>query len=105
LIDKKIVGYLLSDSHPTGRYKYRYFARFGFQAATWTVLRDAFMEHAVANDVTIEEETDFGIKFIVDGSLPSPDGRNPAIRSIWIRRHEETEVRLVTTYPFTEDVR
>lgn len=43
--ESKITGYLLSDSHPTGRSKAAYFRQFGFQALSWRTLRDALFSH------------------------------------------------------------
>ena len=99
---QKVVDYLLSDSHPVGRFKNRFFVSFGFHAAEWTILQHALIEQAMTNDVTMEEQTEYGIKYVVDGPLPSPDGRSPAVRTIWIRRNDETDIHLVTAYPLRE---
>jgi hypothetical protein len=67
------------------------------------MLRDALISHAVANDVKIRTETDFGSKFIAEGPIMSPDGRNPKVRTIWIQRVHEDDVHFVTAYPIRDE--
>jgi hypothetical protein len=96
---RKIVDYLLAEGHPTGRAKLRYFRSFGFRVNDWRILHDALIAHARSNPVELRVDSEFGVKFIVSGPLPSPDKRNPVIRSVWIRRNDETAIRFVTAYP------
>lgn len=96
---RKIVDYLLAEGHPTGRFKLRYFWSFGFRVTDWHTLHDALIAQARSNPVELRVDSKFGVKFIISGPLPSPDTRNPVIRSVWIRRNDETVIRFVTAYP------
>jgi len=44
--DAKVRDYLLSPSHPVGRFKAVFFAALGFSQADWPALRDALLELA-----------------------------------------------------------
>ncbi|MBA3822943.1 MAG: hypothetical protein H0X24_03435 [Ktedonobacterales bacterium] len=97
--EQKIVGYLLSFSHPDGRGKALFFSRFGFVVAQWQVLADALRHHAAAHDVVASDQTPFGTRYVIEGAIVSPDGRNPSLRTVWFIAIGETIPRLVTAYP------
>ena len=48
--DAKVREYLLSASHPVGRFKSVFFVRLGFSTEDWTTLRDALLEFGRAGD-------------------------------------------------------
>lgn len=79
----KIVEYLLSPVHPTGRHKARFFGQFGFSLGAWQNLAAALRRHATEHELSIVEDTPFGTRYIVEGPLPAPDGRAPVVRSVW----------------------
>lgn len=95
----KITEYLLSRSHPDGRSKAEYLARFGFQAEAWPVLREALLQHAVAGQVVDEARSEYGVRYVVEGPLRTPDGRNPVHRTVWIIEATSITPRLITAYP------
>jgi uncharacterized protein DUF6883 len=97
--EAKIVNYLLSAEHPSGRAKARFLEGFGFRIRDWRVLRDAIIAHAVGNDITASHQTRFGTKYEIDGPLPTPDGRAPIVRVVWFMESQETAPRLVTLIP------
>ncbi|MCC5667709.1 hypothetical protein LC653_28480 [Nostoc sp. CHAB 5784] len=45
------------------------------------------------------EDSPFGTRYAVEGTLLSPDGRNPVIRSAWFIETGETIPKFVTSYP------
>ena len=95
----KIVDYLLSLSHPYGRTKAGFFIRHGFSASDWKQLESALKYHAIEHEVAEPIQTTFGIKYIVEGSLNTPGGAHPTIRSIWFVETGEETPQLVTAYP------
>jgi hypothetical protein len=95
----KIVGYLLSTTHNHGRHKAAFFLRFGFDSRSWTTFADSLRQLALTCDVLAEEESAFGTRFVVDGRIESPDGRDPSIRTIWFIETGESIPRFVTAYP------
>ena len=94
----KVTGYLLSEAHPNGKHKARFFNSFGFSIERPEALQEALKNHA-NNDYIKAEHTDFGVRYIIEAPLESPDGRNPPVRSVWFSATEGTAPRLVTAYP------
>jgi hypothetical protein len=97
--ESKITGYLLSDSHPTGRSKAAYFRQFGFQALSWRTLRDALFSHLATSESTTVVNSEFGTKYIVEGVLRTPDRREPRIIVVWFVATGTIVPKLVTAYP------
>lgn len=100
--DSKITGYLLSSSHPAGRFKAAFFQEFGFRMQSWPRLREALLNHARTSEIVVTVETEFGRKYIVEGPLAAPDGRAPRLRAVWFVAAGEVAPRLVTAYPLGE---
>jgi len=99
----KITGYLLSESHPAGRFKAAYFRRCGFSPSAWRTLHAALLAHAAASDVVAIVETEFGTKYIVEGDLALPDGGRAHIRTVWFVDLGDDAPRLATAYPARGD--
>lgn len=95
--EQKITAYLLSDERSEG--KATFFAAFGFSLARWELLRDALLAHAAVHEVRRTVDNPYGAKYIIEGSLATPDGRNPLVRSVWIIEAGSNAPRLVTAYP------
>ena len=95
----KITDYLLSFTHRDGRSKAQFFTRFGFSVENWEMLANALLRHAKENDVAEIEPSPFGTRYVIDGIIQSPDGRRPAIRSIWFIESGEQIPHLVSAYP------
>ena len=101
----KVVEYLLSWSHGHGRAKAGFFCRFGFSSDSWTTLVDSLRHHATTSEVVKVEESAFGTRYIVEGALETPDGRDPWVRAVWFVEHGERAPRFVTAYPRSKEVR
>lgn len=98
----KIADYLLSNAHPDGQSKARFFTRFGFSAARWEVLAAALRRHASDHLVVRIEPSPFGQRYVIEGILHAPDGRTPLVRSIWFIATGGEVPWLVTAYPGSE---
>lgn len=95
----KMVQYLLSSIHRAGRGKAGFFSVFGFQASAWEVLADALRQHARDNAVTLSEDTPFGTRYIIEGPLEAPNGRQLQVRTVWFIDEGGQAPRFVTAYP------
>lgn len=95
----KITDYLLSSTHPDGRNKAAFLAAFGFRVDEPEVLRKALQKHGATQWVTRTVESRYGVRYVVEGALETPDGRNPVTRTVWIVDHESGVPRLITAYP------
>ena len=98
----KVTEYLLSASHPNGRHKAHFFRAFGFSVDAWQVLEHALLQHAKEHYVFKADPSPFGVRYVIDGKLCSPDGRNPKVRTVWFIESGETIPYFVTAYPIEE---
>jgi len=95
----KVTSYLLSNVHPIGRSKARFFTRFGFRESAPEELVRALLEHIRTYDIADAEVSSYGTKYRVDGAVGSPDGRNPRMSSVWMVRNGEVAPRFITAFP------
>jgi len=95
----KILNYLLSRSHPVGSAKARYFASRGYRVGAPDVLERDLRVVAAEGTVESTEETVWGTKYVVVGSLVAPDGDPLELATVWMRRAEDRPM-LVTAYPW-----
>ena len=97
--ESKVVRYLLNLDHPDGGPKARFFLGRGFCAADWESLADALCHHARCNPVSRIKATAFATNYSLDCNLPTPDGSNPCIRTVWEVRPDDARPRLITAHP------
>lgn len=95
----KIEDYLLCPSHADGAAKARFFVSFGFTPTEWRVFARALRLHAETWPVVSRVESEHGERYVVDGPLATPDGRNPSVRTVWIVETANDIPRLVTAHP------
>lgn len=94
----KIVAYLLNEANPRARGKAAFFLSFGFTTAQPEVLAAALLAHAQTQSVISSRPAYDGTNYAIEGTLRTPDGRNPLVLSIWFIGKAETFPRLVTAY-------
>jgi hypothetical protein len=98
---RKVVHYLLDESHVEGGAKARFFLRFGFSPATPFDLASVLLAHPTWNTFVNRTVSDRGdTKLVFEGPIVAPDGRTPRIRSVW-RMDENGTARFVTAVPVT----
>jgi hypothetical protein len=95
----KIRDYLLSASHPIGRFKYGFFSRLGYTSEQWERLEADLLELAIAEEATIGESTEYGQKYEVRDMLKGPSGTEADVASVWIVLAGEETPRLITAFP------
>ena len=100
---EKVRDYLLSPSHPTGKGKAEFFIAMGFQREGWEALADALRQVARDRPVTKSMTSPHGQKYIVDGTLATPNGQRPLIRTVWVVDTGRQTTRLVTAYPLEQE--
>jgi hypothetical protein len=87
---------------PTMGGKAAFFHLYGYNRDDWPSLAAALRRLALATEVANSMETEHGIKYVVDGSMETPGGKTPAVRTIWIVDSGLDRPRLVTAYPREE---
>lgn len=95
----KVVKYLLSTTHRAGKSKAVFFMQFGFTPARWEDLANALKQHAIENEITLEENTVFGTRYVIEGRLIAPDGTWLTIRTAWFIDKEGKAPRFITAHP------
>ena len=94
----KVLNYLLSPVHATGKHKARFFATLGYNRANWTTFTAELRSHALSENAKQTETALFGTKYIVAHPVTGPSGRSAIVVTVWIVRREERWPRLVTAY-------
>lgn len=97
--ERKIRDYLLSPTHPLGRFKAAFFRTLGYTSENWERLVQDLKEQHLVLDVKEVEETAFGRKYSIEGPLVGPNGRSALVVSVWIVEEGEEVPRFVTAYP------
>ncbi|MBI5848246.1 MAG: hypothetical protein HZB31_09920 [Nitrospirae bacterium] len=96
---KKIIEYLLCESHPDGRTKAAFFMKLGFAVNQWEVMAEMLRKHGMTHPVVKTVRTEYGMRYCVDGPVETPAGVKPSIRTVWIIEEGSSEPRLITAYP------
>ena len=96
--ERKVEEYLLSRSHPVGRFKARVFAAIGFDSKNVATFIAELRRIAAAGEVSEVVGTNFGEKYIVPGDMVGPLGGLPVI-TVWFLEPGQERARLVTVRP------
>ena len=99
----KVHGYLLSRSHPVGRFKAAFFLALGYSPDGWRQLEADLRSQHLSQGAVLEERTQYGQKYAIRATLVGPSGSSADVTSVWIVRTGEDFPRFVTAYP--EDLR
>ena len=95
---EKLRNYLLSPSHPVGRFKSVFFRSLGYSQSESDQL-EADIRKILLNDVEKKEDTPYGKKYIIRGNITGPSKRTTEIVTVWIILNGEDFPRFVTAYP------
>ncbi len=96
---RKMTDYLLSEDHPIGKFKAKFFSELGFSAAVPEQLEAQLLAIAQNEPVAQIVPSPFGVKYIVDRRIQTPSGKEALIRTVWLIEHGDDRPRLVTAYP------
>ena len=97
--DAKVRDYLLSPTHPVGRFKSVFFAALGFSANQWPVLRDALLELARAGNAAPGQLSPFGLKYEIHAILRGPSGRQADVVTVWMVSNGQDFPHFITAHP------
>ncbi len=95
----KIRDYLLSTSHPVGRFKAPFFASLGYTSANWRRLEEDLLDLAVSCDAELGKDSPYGQKYEVRGILNGPSGRSAGVLTVWIILFGGNVPEFVTAFP------
>lgn len=95
----KLHMYLLSETHPIGKSKAKYFQAAGFNKENVHLLKEGLLSLIRSEDIKDEIRTPHGVKYVVDGMLKTLEGRFLRVRTVWIVDKGGEMPRFVTAYP------
>lgn len=82
--DRKVREYLLSDTHPVGRHKRRFFEAVGFPRERPEELVQAIRFVAAHGTVSRRLVSQHGTRYIVDAAVASPTKTIVVLRTVWV---------------------
>ena len=97
--DRKIRDYLLSDSHPVGRFKAAFFRQLGYGPENVGAFKEALRAVAVDGEVATVTDFPFGRKYLIPWVLAGPSGRSARVVTVWLVALAGGRPRLITVYP------
>ena len=95
----KIRDYLLSPSHPVGRFKAPFFISLGYTISNWRHLDEDLRSLAVSGDAEFGKDSPYGQKYEIRGILKGPSGRSARLLTVWIIRFGSDAPQFVTAFP------
>ena len=95
----KLRDYLLSSTHPIGRFKARFFVALGFTADRWGELAEAFRIQHLTQDAEPAPATVHGQTYTIRAILNGPTGQSGMVVSVWFMPTRGDVPRFVTAYP------
>lgn len=95
----KIRDYLLSTSHPVGRFKAPFFASLGYTSNNWRRLREDLHSLAVTGNADLGKNSPYDQKYEIRGTLKGPSGRSADVLTVWIILFGGDEPQFVTAFP------
>jgi len=95
----KIRDYLLSTSHPVGRFKAPFFASLGYTSANWQRLEQDLLDLAVSGDAELGKGSPYGQNYEIRGTLSGPSERSAGVLTVWIVLFGGDVPQFVTAVP------
>lgn len=95
----KLRDYLLSGTHPIGRFKARFFIALGFAPERWEELAEALRLQHLTQDGEPSPSIAPSRKYTIRAILKGPTGQSAVVVSVWHIAAGADVPRFVTAYP------
>lgn len=95
----KLTNYILSKTHPVGKFKAKVFQKAGFNEYNIYLFEKMLRRIARSQEVSDVLPTIFGAKYVIDAEIKTPKEIYMKIRSVWIIEGGQNRPRFVTAYP------
>lgn len=96
---KKLTEYLLSEIHPIGSSKAKFFRKLGFNETNIDELVKSLSKIAQSGDVKEVRKLIYGVNYSFDGKMKTPTGKTTVVRTVWFIKAEGNKPSFVTAYP------
>jgi len=95
----KLGCYLLSETHPVGRFKAKVLFAAGFDTSDVELLEQALLDIADKQELIDIIPFQYGTKYVISGDICSPTGSIIPMVTVWTIDIGHDSPRLVTAYP------
>jgi hypothetical protein len=95
----KLHSYLLSPSHPVGRFKARFFVALGYSAGEWQALEADLRIQHLSQPAEAGPRLPYGQSYTIRAILKGPSGAAASVVSVWFIRSGTAVPHFVTAYP------
>ena len=99
----KLTGYLLSETHPIGKAKAKFFRGLEFDETNVDILEQELLNLAQTQAIHETVETTHGVKYIIIGPIETPSGKPVTILTVWIIDIGKDAPRFITARPYRID--
>ena len=96
---RKLADYLLSEKHPVGKSKAKFFYKIGFNKTNIDLLEKEFIAVAQTCNVETILNTQYGKNYVIKGSITTPSGSMVKLITVWFTRKGTNSPSFVTAYP------
>lgn len=95
----KLTDYILSETHPVGGSKAKFFRGLGFNETNVGQLAKLLLNIAQTNDVKNVRKLAYGTNYLIEGTIETPSGKTVTIIIVWFIQTERSRPSFVTAYP------
>ena len=96
---EKLYAYILSSTHPVGRFNAAFFRSYGYSADNWETF-EMSLRHLILSCEAVEvTASQFGKKYLVEGPLSGTGTSIVNIITLWVILKGEDIPRFITAYP------
>lgn len=97
--EDKLSEYLLSETHPVGKSKAKFFRKLGFNETNIDKFEKALLSIAHENEIDEIKEIAYGGNYTVKGLLKTPTRKVATIKTVWFIESGKANPRFVTAIP------
>ncbi len=86
---EKLSNYLLSETHPVGGSKAKFFRRLGLNETNLNLLTKSLLKIARKNEVKGVRKIVYGTNYMIEGEIDTPSGKKVRIITVWFTKTEK----------------
>ncbi len=79
--------------------KSRYLAQAGYTIDNWEILHQDIIEQILPLEAENQDEDEYGVFYVIEGTLLGPNGKILFVRTIWMKEHSTQKTRFITLFP------
>ncbi len=102
--EDKITGYLLNLDHLKGGGKARVFRGRGYDESNVSAFIADLVALAQTAPVVDVRQDNYGIRYVIDGAIQTPDGRCLRVRTVWMMDMVQDAPWLISAYPNDSEI-